>query len=555
MTIPIANPPYGPPARSAPTTSRREVTAPRVARWRLRLLGYGVAQVVLMQLLLAAVLPGNLRLFSLQLWCVSLVFLGATPVIAGLIQNALIGLNRFRIRYDRLRPFYPRTTIIVPAWNEAAVIGMTITHLLGMEYPDDRLRVIVVDDASTDDTPAIVQAHSSADARVVHIRREQGGQGKSHTLNAGLARALADDWAEAVLIMDADVLFERDALRKMTRHFSDPTVGAVTAYIKEGSRPGNYLSRFIAYEYISAQAASRRAQNALGALACLAGGAQLHTRASLEAAGGRIDTSTHAEDTVTTFSTQLSGRRVVFEGNATVWAEEPHDLRSLWKQRLRWARGNVQVSLQFASLWGRTRGLSRLGSLPFALIWFTVLLMPILMFGSSVGLIVLFFIGRATAWSVFSVLWIWHAVAFVFGMLMMYAVDPKAMRRSWIQAILFPGVVSLLVMAYSVYPPLFTVHAVHALDLLGITVNAMARSVLTLFMYAWLFVCMPLAYAAKRWEGTKRFRWLAPATIYVVGFGPFLCAVTFASYINEIFNTRSVWDKTIKSGGIAMGDV
>ena len=159
--------------------------------------------------------------------------------------------------------------------------------------------------------------------RVVHLRRAKGGQGKAHTLNHGLAVVLGDDWMEALLITDADVIFEPAALRTMTRHLADPAVGAVTCYIKEGSRPGNYLTRFIGYEYITAQAAARRGQNVLGAVACLAGGAQLHSRANLLALGGRIDTTSLAEDTFTTFETQLRGRRVVFEPHAICWAEEP----------------------------------------------------------------------------------------------------------------------------------------------------------------------------------------------------------------------------------------
>lgn len=143
---------------------------------------------------------------------------------------------------------------------------------------------------------------------------------------------------EALLIMDADVVYTAPSLRRMTRHLADPEVGAVTAYIKEGSEPGNLVNRYIGYEYVTAQAAARRAQNVLGALACLAGGAQLHSRTNLEAIGGQIDTSSLAEDTITTFRTQLAGRRVVFEPNAVVWAEEPPSIEGLWKQRLRWAR-------------------------------------------------------------------------------------------------------------------------------------------------------------------------------------------------------------------------
>ena len=68
------------------------------------------------------------------------------------------------------------------------------------------------------------------------------------------------------------------------------------------------MNRFISFEYISAQAGARRAQNVLGAQACLAGGAQLLRRESLEAIGGEIDTSSLAEDTFTTFNVQLAGR-------------------------------------------------------------------------------------------------------------------------------------------------------------------------------------------------------------------------------------------------------
>ena len=141
--------------------------------------------------------------------------------------------------------------------------------------------------------------------RVVGLRRAKGGEGKAHTLNHGLREIRAEGWYEAVLIIDADVIFTAGSLRKMVRHLADPTVGAVTGYIKEGSRPANYMNRFVSFEYISAQAGARRAQNVLGAQACLAGGAQLLRRESLEAIGGEIDTSSLAEDTFTTFNVQL----------------------------------------------------------------------------------------------------------------------------------------------------------------------------------------------------------------------------------------------------------
>ncbi|MEA2179889.1 MAG: hypothetical protein QOG77_3186, partial [Solirubrobacteraceae bacterium] len=255
---------------------------------------------------------------------VAFVLLAAMPLLAGCYQSLLATFHPFRRSDPSHDPdVLPRVAIIVPAWNEAAVVGRTIDTLMRLDYPEDRLRVYVVDDASTDETPDVVAAKAEEyPGRAFHLRRELGGEGKAHTINHGLRRIQEDDWFQAVLVIDADVIFTERSLRRMARHLADPAIGAVTGYIKEGSRPANYMNRFIAYEYVNAQAGARRAQNVLGAQACLAGGAQLVRRDSLEAIGGVIDTSTLAEDTVTTLRIQLSGRKVVFEPHAIVWAEE-----------------------------------------------------------------------------------------------------------------------------------------------------------------------------------------------------------------------------------------
>ncbi len=315
---------------------------------------------------------------ALDIFLAGLVFMGAVPLIAGAFQVGLAGVHCFRRQSHIEGDLHPRVAIVVPAWNEALVIQRTLDQLVRLEYPPDRLRIYVVDDASTDETPELVKAKAlEYPGRVFHLRREHGGEGKAQTINHGLRRIRSEGWYEAVLVIDADVIFTTGSLRRMARHLADPTVGAATAYIKEGSRPANYMNRFIAYEYVTAQAVARRAQNVLGVQACLAGGAQLIRRESLEAVGGEIDTTTLAEDTVTTFRIQLAGKRVVFEPHAIVWAEEPRGVDALWKQRLRWSRGNVQITALFRSVWLRPWRRSGLSSLSFALIWFSVLLMPV----------------------------------------------------------------------------------------------------------------------------------------------------------------------------------
>jgi glycosyltransferase involved in cell wall biosynthesis len=478
-----------------------------------------------------------------------LVMIGAVPELAATWQFLLVAAHFWRNDYDTCAPMFPRTAILIPAWNEALVIAASIDRLMALEYPRDSLRVYLVDDASTDETPQVAQAKvAQYPGNVFHLRREQGGQGKAHTLNHGLAIILADDWMEALLITDADVIFEPDSLRKMARHLADPQVGAVTTYIKEGSRPGNYMTRFIGYEYITAQAAARRGQNVLGVMACLAGGAQLHTRANLLALGGRIDTTSLAEDTFTTFQTQLNGRRVVFEPHATVWAEEPGSIIGLWKQRLRWARGNVQVTKRYRKLWFRPSRAHRLGGVSFGVFWFCLFLQPIFMIVSSLSLLTLYFASYPQVWLAFHLLWITNAVTYIFITGFALLIDPPTARHTWRQGVMFPGLVNLAIVIYTCFPRLFRDLAGDVFA--GIHSHPDHTFLLgtILFVYAWPAASMAVAYLAKVAE-PGRFGWLiSPLVVYIVGYGSLLCACTFASYVKELRGAEMIWDKTEKTG-------
>lgn len=484
---------------------------------------------------------------------VVLVLLGTVPVLAGVFQYALVPVHAWRNHLRGAAPYLPRVVVVVPAWNEGAVLAASLERLMALEYPKDRLRVLVVDDASTDDTPQVVLAKADEHpGRIVHLRRAQGGQGKAHTLNHGIAHALADDWMEALLIMDADVIYRPDSLRRMTRHLADERVGAVTAFIREGSgRPGS-VARFIGYEYVTAQAAARRAQNVLGAMACLAGGAQLHSRANLEAVGGRIDTTTLAEDTYTTFLTQLDGRRVVFEPAAIVLAEEPDSVRALWKQRVRWARGNVQITRTFSGVWFRRpwplrRGGQRLGSFTFGFVWFSIYLLPVAMTAATAGLVGLWFVSQTTALTAFRSLWWLAVVAYVFVTVTTLLLDRTTARRAWLQGLTFPGLLALVVMSAAWFPALWEVRIP---GWLGLEMTEEGRDLWQLALYCWPLVAMLAAFGIRAVEGVRPLRFLAVPLLYLIGFGPLLCAITLDAYVKQARGAAQTWDKTEKTGRV-----
>lgn len=472
------------------------------------------------------------------------VLAGTLPVFAGLYQYALVALSFAHTHLESSGAVLPRVAVLIPAWNEDAVIGGTIDRLMQLDYPPERLRIYVVDDGSTDDTPLItLDRMRRYPGRVVHIRRVAGGEGKAHTLNYGLDQLWQSDWTEAVLIMDADVIYTASSLRKMARHLADPEVGAVTAYIKEGSARPNWVQRFIGFEYITATGASRRAQNVLGFLACLSGGAQLHSRENLLTIGGRIFDDTLAEDTFTTFRTQITGRKALFEPHAIVYAEEPDGLVGLWKQRLRWARGNVQITGVFRGLWGDASAHVTLGSLSMALLWFSIFLMPLFQIGASVGLVGLWVLDPPTAWRLFQMFWLLAAVTWLAVTGISLVVDPESGRRTWVEGILFPGLVGLGILTCTLLPPLghlagHIAQTLTPLDEVGVV-----------FLYVWQSASMLVAWLAKVAEDHGWPR-LALVLLYAAGYGSFLCAVTFGAYVLEYQGAAKTWDKTVKTGKV-----
>ncbi len=477
--------------------------------------------------------------------CLGCVLLGMVPALTTFAQFLLVGLHGVRNHYSKCRDITPRVAFLLPAWNEADVLNSSIDSLMSIDYPAGQWRIYVVDDASTDHTPDVMRAKMAQyPGSVFHLRRDKGGQGKAHTLNHGIKTILAENWAESVMIMDADVLFEPTTLRRMVRHFADPEVGGVTAYVKEGSQPPSLLSRFIAFEYITAQAAARRAQNVMGGLPCMAGGAQLHSRENLLAIGGGIDTSTLAEDTYTTIKTQLAGRRALFEGNAVVWAEEPDSVVALWKQRVRWGRGNLQITTAFRHLWFRPDRSALFGNIPFGLLWFSIALMPIFMIMGSVGLVGLFYAWPPWMATAFGALWGLILLSYLFQTLFSFAIDPATARRSWFEGLAFPGLLSLGIMLLAAF----------GLDIFGGSAawprsgSWSWRDSAILVVLGWSAISTFLAWVVYRLEKAGCPKAVRNVLLVLVGYGPLLCAISLAAIVAQLRNADLKWDKTIKSG-------
>jgi poly-beta-1,6-N-acetyl-D-glucosamine synthase len=229
----------------------------------------------------------------------------------------------------------PPISILVPAFNEEAVIGRCLESLLALDYPS--YEVIVVDDGSTDRTAEIAGEWEGAGGGVeIRVFTKRNG-GKATALNAGISLARHP----FVLCMDADSWMEPGSLRAAVRHFRDPDVGAVAGNVKVSNRKG-ILPRLQALEYIEGLNMPRRAQGFLAAVNIVPGPVGLFRKEALEEVGG-YDTDTFAEDADLTLKLVTSGWKILYEDQAITWTAAPASILDLIQQRYRWTRGLLQA--------------------------------------------------------------------------------------------------------------------------------------------------------------------------------------------------------------------
>ena len=137
----------------------------------------------------------------------------------------------------------PSVAVIVAAHDEEAVIGGRLENLLALDYPADRLELVVASDASTDGTDEVVTAAAARDERVRLLRVPRGGKVAAQDL------AVAATTAEVVAFSDANTLWSADALRMLVRSFADPDVAYVCgAHTYEGGDGTNREGVYARFE-------------------------------------------------------------------------------------------------------------------------------------------------------------------------------------------------------------------------------------------------------------------------------------------------------------------
>jgi cellulose synthase/poly-beta-1,6-N-acetylglucosamine synthase-like glycosyltransferase len=235
------------------------------------------------------------------------------------------------IHKDPPQKSFPSVSILIPAFNEENSIAQTIDAVRAMDYPKNKLEVIVIDDFSKDKTSEIARAKG------VKVFRNETNKGKAYSVNRGLVNAKG----EFIATVDADSFPRKTALSRAMRYFTSEKVAAVTTSIFVKYDSGSFLARMQRIEYILILA-TRKLLQYINAIYALPGPLTIYRKDVMLKLGG-FDEKNMTEDIEAAFRLLSNGYEIKMSFDSHVYTKVPKTFKSWWKQRVRWGIGGMQT--------------------------------------------------------------------------------------------------------------------------------------------------------------------------------------------------------------------
>ena len=269
-----------------------------------------------------------LVVFIISLACILYVYFGYPAMLA--ISSMIVG------KEHKKREFYPTVSIIISAYNEEGVIRKKIENLLRLDYPFDKLEIIVASE-SDDKTDKIVQEYSSQGIKLFSYN---GREGKAATLY----KAVPQTCGEILVFSDANAMFKPDAIKQLVCNFADPEVGCVSGMMlfkgAEKSSASKGQNAYWRYE-IGLKKLSSRLKTCTGGVHGSIFALRREAYLPLNKYRG--------DDFELTINAATSGWRIVFEPKAISFEEPTDTIGEEFKRKVRIVSWNFESSLML--LW------------------------------------------------------------------------------------------------------------------------------------------------------------------------------------------------------------
>ncbi|RMF05978.1 glycosyltransferase family 2 protein [Candidatus Woesearchaeota archaeon] len=239
---------------------------------------------------------------------------------------------------------WPMVSIAVPAYNEEEAIEATLKSLVSLDYPTDKLEIIVVNDGSTDRTEQIVTefAEKHQNRNIKLISQKNAGKG------AALNRALSEAKGQFFVVMDADSFVKPDALKKLLAYFTSPDIATVLPVLKV-HEPRNVLQKMQWYEYLI-NMFYKELMSRLNCVHVAPGPFSVYRAEILRKVGGFDANHNLTEDLEISLRLQSHHYRIVQVLDTEVMTIAPATFKELYRQRNRWYKGSIYNALKYKKL-------------------------------------------------------------------------------------------------------------------------------------------------------------------------------------------------------------
>ena len=249
----------------------------------------------------------------------------------------------------------PPVSVVIPAYNEEPVLPDTIAACKAVDYPAEKLEVVLCYEAdSTDRTEEICEAAAAEDDRFKAVRRDEPGGGKAKAVNYGLRYASHD----IIASIDADHKFKPDAIRRAVAWFrSDDEVWCVKGRCYGDNPDDSMLALHATVERHIAEKADLFARDVVGGFTIFGGGQAFFRRDVFDELGD-FDEEVLVEDIDMSAKIHAAGKTLRMDPSIITYEENPPTLDAWWSQRKRWARGWMQVAVRYLPVLPRSRNVS-----------------------------------------------------------------------------------------------------------------------------------------------------------------------------------------------------
>lgn len=247
-------------------------------------------------------------------------------------------------KYYTVKSDAPTVTVHLPIYNEKYVASRLIDAVCSMEYPKEKMKVMVLDDSDDDTTRMVGEMVSKYRADGYHIEHIRRGTRDGYKAGA-LKYAMKSTSTEYVAIFDADFMPPKWFLREAIGHFSSPEIGMIQCRWGHANEEYSTITKAQALSLDFHFLIEQRAKSNSHLFMNFNGTAGIWRRECIEDAGG-WHTATLVEDLDLSYRAQMRGWKCIFLPDMVVNAEIPVQMNGAKRQQFRWAKGSIQCALK-----------------------------------------------------------------------------------------------------------------------------------------------------------------------------------------------------------------